>query len=262
VPSSLDRNQLAAAAAVGLVAGFLSGLFGVGGGILIVPGLVLLLKMDQRLAHGTSLGAILPIAAAGVVGYALEHDVDWSAGALVVLGAVVGAVIGARLLGRLPERTLQLSFAAFLVATAIRLLVSTPSSSGRGPIDVWLALALIGIGFVSGTIAGLLGVGGGVIVIPALVVLFAVPDAIAKGTSLFVIIPTAVSGTVVNQRNGNVDLGVAAVIGLTGAGAAFGGSKVATVMSAHLSSILFAALLVAVAVRLLLRPARSETPAA
>ena len=207
-----DRNQLAAAAGVGLLAGFLSGLFGVGGGILIVPGLVLLLEMDQRLAHGTSLGAILPIAAAGVVGYALEHDVDWSAGALIVLGAVVGAVIGARLLGRLPERTLRLSFAVCLVATAIRLLASTPSTSGRGPIDVWLALALVGIGLVSGTIAGILG--------------------------------------------------VAAVVGLTGAGAAFGGSKVATVMSAHLSSILFAALLVAVAIRLLLTPARAGTPAA
>jgi uncharacterized membrane protein YfcA len=115
---------------------------------------------------------------------------------------------------------------------------------------VWLGLGLVAIGLVSGTVAGLLGVGGGIVVIPALVVLFSVPDAVAKGTSLLVIIPTAISGTFVNRRRGNVDFGTAGVVGVAGAAAAFGGSKLATHISAHLSSVLFAALLVAVAIRL------------
>ena len=67
---------------VGLAAGFLSGLFGVGGGVLMVPGLVLVLGMGQRLAHGTSLAAIVPIAVAGVAGYALAGEVDWLAAAV------------------------------------------------------------------------------------------------------------------------------------------------------------------------------------
>src|SRR5205823_604712 len=225
-----------------------SGLFGGGGGILIVPGLVVLLRMQQRLAHGTSLGAILPIAVAGVIGFALEHSVDWSAGGLIIVGAVGGAMVGARLLGKLSDRWLRLAFGLFLVATAIRLLITTHAPSGRGPIDVWVALALVAAGVVSGIVAGLLGVGGGIIVVPVLVVLFAVPDAIAKGTSLLVIIPTAISGTFVNLRNDNVDTRVAAIVGLTGAGAAYAGSKLATHIGAHLSAVLFATLLLLVSV--------------
>jgi uncharacterized membrane protein YfcA len=253
------RTRLAGAAVVGLLAGFLSGLFGVGGGILIVPGLVLVMKMDQRLAHGTSLAAILPIAAAGVVGYAVHDAVDWPVGAIISVGAIVGALIGVRFLRAVRGHVLRNVFAIFLVATAARLLIDTPEPSGRGPLLLALALSLIVIGLVSGATAGLLGVGGGIIIIPALVVLFAVPDPIAKGTSLFVIIPTALAGTVQNTRADNVDMPVAIAVGLAGAVAAFAGSKVATTLSPHLSSVLFAGLILVVAARMLLvrqRPSR------
>ena len=248
----MDRSRLALTIAVGLAAGFLSGLFGIGGGILVVPGLVIVLKMSQRLAHGTSLGAIVPISVAGVIGYAVDHNVDWAAGGLIIVGAVAGAAIGARLLGRLPERALRYAFAAFILATAVRLLISTPTPSGRGPIDVWLGIGLVGLGLASGVLAGLLGVGGGIVIVPVLVVAFGVPSVIAKGTSLLVIIPTALSGTFVNHRRGNVDLTVAAIVGLAGAAAAYGGAKVSANIGSELSSILFGALLVVVAVRLLL----------
>jgi uncharacterized membrane protein YfcA len=210
--------------------------------------------MGQRLAHGTSLGAILPISVAGVIGYAIDHSVDWSAGGLIIIGAVGGAVVGARLLGRLPDRTLRFAFAAFMTATAIRLLVSTPAAHGRGPIGMWLALGLVALGVVSGVLAGLLGVGGGIVIVPALVILFSVPDPVAKGTSLLVIIPTAISGTAVNRRTGNVDLRAAAIVGLTGAAAAFGGARLATQIGPHLSSVLFSILLLAVSLRMVLAP--------
>jgi uncharacterized membrane protein YfcA len=251
------RARLTVTAGVGLAAGFLSGVFGVGGGILIVPGLVLVLRMEQRLAHGTSLAAILPIASAGMIGFAVDHAVDWSAGALIIAGAVVGALVGARLLGRLPERTLRYGFAVLLLATATRLLISTPPGTGRGALEIWLAIGLVALGLAAGAIAGLLGVGGGIIIIPALVVLFAVPDEVAKGTSLFVIIPTAISGTFVNLRAENVDVRVGAIVGLTGAAAAYGGSKIATAINEHLSAVLFAGLLIAVSVQLVL--ARPKT---
>src|SRR4051794_29643170 len=84
-PAATTRLRLAPwkPIVVGLVAGLLSGIFGVGGGILIVPGLVLALGMQQRLAHGTSLAAIIPIAAAGLSGYAVAGEVDWLAALLL-----------------------------------------------------------------------------------------------------------------------------------------------------------------------------------
>src|SRR6478735_1372153 len=95
---------------VGLAAGFLSGLFGVGGGILIVPALVLLLGFDQRLAHGTSLAAVLPIALASLASYGLAGEVDVAVGSLLAIGAVAGAVIGTNILHRLPHDVLALAF--------------------------------------------------------------------------------------------------------------------------------------------------------
>jgi uncharacterized membrane protein YfcA len=237
---------------VGLLAGFFSGLFGVGGGILVVPGLVLLMRMGQRRAHGTSLAAIVPIAVSGVITYALHDSVDWPVAGLLIAGAVGGAALGTRALAGLNQRVLRLAFATFLVATAVRLLLDLSHPGGRGPLEIWLALGLVAIGVVAGLLAGLLGVGGGIVIIPALVVLFSVPDAVAKGTSLAVIIPTAVVGTLGNVRRANADLSVAAVVGLVGAGSAYLGSHLSLHMSARLSSVLFGILLVLVALRMYL----------
>jgi uncharacterized protein len=246
------RRKVILSLVVGLVAGFFSGLFGVGGGILVVPGLVLLMRMGQRRAHGTSLAAIVPIAISGVVTYALHDSVDWPVAGLLIVGAVGGAALGTRALAGLNQRVLRLAFATFLVATAIRLLLDLSHPAGRGPLDVWLALGLVAIGVVSGVLAGLLGVGGGIVIIPALVVLFAVPDVVAKGTSLAVIIPTALVGTLGNVRRSNADLSVAAIVGLVGAGSAWFGSHLSLHMSARLSSVLFGILLVLVALRMYL----------
>lgn len=87
------RAGLVRAALLGLAAGFLSGLFGVGGGILIVPVLVLALGMNQRLAHGTSLAAVLPIAASGLIGFAVEDSVDWPVALALTAGAMVLSLI-------------------------------------------------------------------------------------------------------------------------------------------------------------------------
>ena len=92
---------------IGLVAGFLSGLFGVGGGIIIVPALVIAAGFDQRLASGTSLAAIVPTATVGVISYATTGNVNWIAAVILAIGSVVGAQIGSHLLSRLPKRVIQ-----------------------------------------------------------------------------------------------------------------------------------------------------------
>jgi hypothetical protein len=227
----------------------------VGGGILIVPGLVLIMGMEQRLAHGTSLAAIVPIAVAGVAAYALERAVDWAAAGFLVVGAAGGAVLGTHALRRAPERLLGFLFGLFLVLTAGQMLIQIPQDTGRGALDIGVSVVLVLVGIVSGTLAGLLGVGGGIVIVPALVILLSVPDAMAKGTSLAVIIPTALLGTVRNLHHRNADLSVGAIVGLFGTASAFVASKISVGLEPRLSSVLFAGLLALVAARLLIRSA-------
>jgi uncharacterized protein len=109
---------------IGLVAGLFSALFGVGGGIVIVPLLILLLGFESKPATGTSLAAILLTAAAGATLYALEGEVDVAYAALVGLPATIGAVLGTAAQQRVTGRTVQLGFAALLAAVALWMLVS------------------------------------------------------------------------------------------------------------------------------------------
>jgi uncharacterized protein len=108
---------------IGLVAGVFSALFGVGGGLVIVPLLLLLERWPERAAMATSLAAIVLIAIAGSVAYGLHGELKPGAAALVGLPAVVGAVAGTALQQRVANRVLSFGFAALLVAIGIRLLV-------------------------------------------------------------------------------------------------------------------------------------------
>jgi uncharacterized membrane protein YfcA len=235
------------AAAVGVGAGLLAGTFGVGGGLLIVPGLVVVLGFEQRLAHGTSLAAMVPIATSGLLALAIAGRVDWAAGTLIALGAMGGAVIGSQILHRLSERVLGLLFAGLLIATAVRLLVEPSLADGRAPLSVGTSIGLVGLGVATGVVSGLLGVGGGIITVPALIVLYGVPAAIAKGTSLYVILPTALMGTWRNHRNENAELGVAATVGLGGVISGFPAGLLAAHMDDTVSNVLFGLLLLVVA---------------
>lgn len=237
--------------AVGIGAGLLSGLFGVGGGILIVPGLVMLGGMDRRIAHGTSLAAVLPISLSSLVTYWTGGHVDWAVALWLTVGAVAGAFLGTRLLNVLPHDTLALAFAALLVVTAVRLYLPLDSGT-RSDVSVLLALGLVAAGVVTGVLAGLLGVGGGVVMVPAMMMLLHLPAVIAKGTSLAVIIPTSIVGTWRNRKSRNVELGAAAVVGAGGILAAVAGGRIASHMSDSVSNALFATLLVVVAARLVL----------
>jgi uncharacterized membrane protein YfcA len=108
---------------IGLVAGFFSALFGVGGGIVIVPLLLLTLKWDLRKATATSLAAIGITATAGVVTYVVHGEVEPAYALLLGIPAAAGAAGGTALQQRLPVRTLSYLFAALLVAIAIEMLL-------------------------------------------------------------------------------------------------------------------------------------------
>ena len=104
--------------AIGVAGGLLSGLLGVGGGVIMVPLLVFWAGYRQREAHAASLGAIIPISVAGILTYGVAGRVHWLDAAALAVGAIAGARFGARLLARIDERALKVVFGCFLVAVA------------------------------------------------------------------------------------------------------------------------------------------------
>jgi uncharacterized protein len=116
------RDSPSLLVAVGAGAGVLSGLFGVGGGILMVPALVLLLGLGQHRAHATSLAAIVPIAAVGALVFGRANSVDLVAAALLATGSLLGVQAGARVMNRLSDDRLALVFGGFMIVLALAML--------------------------------------------------------------------------------------------------------------------------------------------
>jgi uncharacterized membrane protein YfcA len=243
---------------IGLLAGLMSGLFGVGGGTVIVPLLVLVLGFDQRFAAGTSLAAIVPTATVGVISYAIHGSVAWIPALILAAGAVVGAQIGTWLLPRVSLTVLRWAFVGFLAAVIVSMFLVIPSRDAGLPITVITVIGFIALGVVTGILAGLLGVGGGIIVVPALMILFGASDLIAKGTSLLMMIPTAVSGTIGNVRRHNVDLLAAALIGVAACTTTALGAWIATLIDPFTANILFAIFLVVIAFQMGIRAVRGR----
>jgi uncharacterized membrane protein YfcA len=235
---------------IGLLAGLISGSFGVGGGIVIVPGLVLLLHFTQRLSHGTSLLAIMPIAAAGVIGFGFHGSINIGYAFFLGIGSIVGAVLGTKLLSSISNVWLARFFSVLLLITAIWLFVDIPVNSEELALTPATAILLIALGVLAGGISGLLGVGGGIILVPVLILVFGAAAPVAKGTSLLIALIAGTAGSWRNYRNHNIDIPVALKIGLAGIPTALIGAQLAMVMSDQVSTILFAILLVITAVRL------------
>lgn len=110
--------------AIGVGAGVLSGLFGVGGGIIMVPAMVLLAGMAQQRASATSLASIVPIAAVGAVIFGGADSVNFLAALVLVIGSVTGVQIGSRLMPRIGDDRLRIGFAIFMIGVAITMLVA------------------------------------------------------------------------------------------------------------------------------------------
>ena len=256
VPARLPWVRLAL---VGAAGGLLSGAFGVGGGILMVPLLIMFAGMDQRRASATSLAAIVPAAVAGSITFFANGEVDLLAALLVATGGIAGSWIGSWLLRRLSLGWLRWLFIALLVAVAVRLLLIVPER-GDGAIEfgVGPVTGMIGLGIVIGIASGLFGIGGGVLMVPAFIALFGMGDLVAKGTSLAAMIPTAVSGTIANTRGGVVDLRAALIVGVAATIASFAGVALAFVLSPEWSARLFAALIVIAVVQLTVRAIRQQ----
>lgn len=260
-PPTAAPVRTGAALALGLVAGVLAGVFGVGGGVILVPALVLLLGLSQHEAHATSLAAILLTAAAAAVPYAVQGDVAWGPAALLALGAIVGAALGARVMHRLPASALRRVFAVVLLVAAARLLLGGEVDAGTPARGVAVAAALAGLGLLAGALSATLGVGGGVVLVPALVVLLGFDQHLAEGTSLVVILPTALVGSLQHTRRGYTRWGLGLRIGAAGTLGGVGGALLAQAVPAGGLQRGFGAFMAIVGLRMLIGGRRSRPPA-
>lgn len=242
--------------AIGAIGGLFSGLFGVGGGFIMVPLMMAWLRFDQRRASATSLLAIIPPALLSASLYGIRGEVDLLAAGIIAAGAITGTPLGALLLRRISLVWLKWLFIAGLLATALRLIIVAPQRDGVLDYSVGAVLSLIALGLLMGIIAGLLGVGGGIVAVPVLIALFGMGDLLAKGTSLLAMIPGAVAGTVPNLRAELVLWREAIPIGLAAAAMSVVGVGLAFLIPPQVAGWLFAALLIGVIVQMALRPVR------
>jgi uncharacterized membrane protein YfcA len=242
----------------GVVGGLLSGLFGIGGGIIMVPMLISVARMDQRHAAATSLVAIIPTAIAGSLTYLANGQIDLIAGLIIAVGAVGGAIIGSALLKRIPLVWLRWMFIALTLAVAVRMVLIVPVRGEQLELDWLLALGYLALGLVMGVASGLFGIGGGIIAVPSLIAIFGMSDLIAKGTSLIVMIPTGITGTINNVRNKLVDVRAGLVVGVAATLGAIPGVSLALLLTPRVSAILFAALLVVAAIQLTIKAIKAQ----
>ncbi len=198
--------------AIGLVSGVLSGLFGVGGGIVMTPGIQVLLGAPPIVALATPLPVIFPTALTGALSYRRRGEIDMHAAAWLVGPGIVGAALGAWLTGSIDTGLLLIVTAVLLGWQAIAILRKRERTAAARPAT---APILGGIGALAGFVSGLLGIGGGLVIVPLLSGWLGMPLKRALGTSLLAIVALVVPGTVVHAALGHIDLGIglALVIG-------------------------------------------------
>lgn len=252
------RSGLLSLVLVGVLAGFLSGVLGVGGGIVMVPMIVGVLHFGQHRAHATSLAAIVLIAVSGTVRFGMAGEVAWAVGLALGLGGVVGSTVGAHLMHRLSPTTLRIIFGVIMVLAGLRMVLGGDPELGQPPEAALGAAIGVGIGLVAGIASGVAGIGGGVIMVPAMVFLLGLAQHSAEGTSLLAILFTAVAGTRVNLQNERVQLKEASIIGLAGVLSAQLGASLALSMSGHLLAQVFGAFVTVVGIRMIVSVYRTR----
>jgi uncharacterized protein len=186
---------------VGAVVGVMTGLFGVGGGFLMVPAqfwALGLLSVEPetalRTAFGTSLAVVIPTAASGAWAHHCRQCIRWDAVMWMGLSAAFAALAGAGLSTRIPGRPLELLLGLVLCAAAVQLLMQRASCDAGGEERTLTRGGYLALGVPGGLLSGLLGIGGGIVLVPLLTLVLRYPVRTAVGTSTPVILCAGLGG--------------------------------------------------------------------
>jgi uncharacterized membrane protein YfcA len=240
----------------GVLSGFLAGLFGVGGGILLIPLLAILLHSSQHQAQGMSLAVmLLPIGLPAVLTYRKQgFPIHWRLVAVMIVGFLMGIVTGAKTANLIPDNLLRMCFSAFLVIVATRLLLKKPSSGTRTAEQhtlSWQRVALPGLltGLAGGITSGLLGIGGAIIMIPLMTWLLELSQHEAQLASLTLLLPPlGLPGVMVYvKEQGTMPWTLLAFVVLGFLGGTYAGARLATRVRGSKLQKAFGCLLIGVA---------------
>ncbi|MEW5742760.1 MAG: sulfite exporter TauE/SafE family protein [Myxococcota bacterium] len=227
----------------GLAMGVVFSLLGAGGGIIAVPVLLGLFGVSMTEATAGALAVVWAAATAGTVGHARGGRVVWRAVLLVGPTSMLGAVLGAKLNALVPDTVTMLLFSALLLISVVFLLRAKADAQGTPRLDA-RSLAPVGLGL--GAVTGFLGVGGGFLIVPALVTLARLPLKQAIGTSMALICLSSFSGAVTYVAAGQVPLGFVLPMGAGAMLGALGGAPLAGKLPERPLKVGFAVLAVSV----------------
>jgi hypothetical protein len=241
---------------LGVAAGMVGGSLGVGGGIVLVP-LLVAAGLRRHEAHATSLSGIVLTAAAGAISFGVAGEVDFALGVTIGLGGIVGSTSGTWLMNRISARSLTVVFAMVLLVAGIRLISGASPVPGSVSIsstaEIFFAL---GVGVIAGFLGGLAGIGGGVVIVPSLVLLLGLEQHMAQGTSLLAIVFTSSAGTFVNMRYQRVRPMDGLLVGCGGIAGSLIATRIALGVEARTLSLVFGFLVLFVSLRSLYRTFR------
>lgn len=191
---------------IGMTAGAFGGILGIGGGLIMIPLMVEVLKLSQHKAHGTSLVALVFTGIGGAITYSIHGTIDIKAAVLLALTAIFTAPLGARYCNALTGKNLKKYFGAFLIFCSALLFLKPYLINVIGTVPGYARIMILLItGVLTGFLSGLMGVGGGTIMIPVMVILIGFTQHMAQGTSLLVMIPAGAVGAVTHGKMGNVE---------------------------------------------------------
>lgn len=251
---------------LGIAAGILSGLFGIGGGIVMVPSLIALFGMDILDANATSLTAmLLPVGVLGVIAYYKAGLVNIKESLWIAIGLFAGSFVGGELAILLSENLLAKLYAGFLLyialsyfdvftilknklSTTAKTVSSAPASQKH--FSGW-AFLMVGIG--AGIFAGMFGKGGGIIIVPLLIGIFQYEGKKAVATSLAALqLPVGLPSVIIYAQNGHMHLLPAALIAAGMVAGAFIGSKAGISLPSKVFKKVFAVFLIVMAAYMLI----------
>jgi uncharacterized membrane protein YfcA len=253
---------------VGLVAGVLSGLFGIGGGLLIVPALTLFMAFSAKTAVATSLAALLlPVGIFAVLEYHRKGLLDLRASMLIALGLFTTTLVGAQITLALPETLFKQAYGVFVIVMGLRFLgifarnahPAETAAPNAEPLSVWKLLAL---GLLAGVLSGMFGIGGGIVIVPALMAFFGVEQKRAVGTSLgALLLPVGLPGVLGYYAAGELNLGAAVPVAIGLAIGALGGARIAIGLDPKTMRRLYGIFLLLVGAWFIIEPIIRQAPA-